>query len=183
MDTYNIDYEKICKPLELGLLLIPGSWSIYDARQICNTLRGNMNVISNEKNNDEITELMKKSETCLNHYKFGGWKSGGIWTGWWDEPTEGKWMSVSYSEPLNSKSFAPWHPGEPNGDTIENCACLHRFHFEEENTTASQWNDVDCNRKFCVACLIQTLPIFILRGIYLYHNNILSYRFGAFCLY
>ena len=163
MDTYNIEYEKICKPLELGLLLIPGSWSIYDARQMCKHLRGNMNVVLNEKDNDKITELMEKSEICLNHHI--GWKYGGIWTGWWDETSEGKWISVPYSDPLNSKSFAPWHPGEPNGDTIENCASLHRFHFEEENTTVSQWYDVNCNKKYCVTCLIQTLPIFILRGI------------------
>ena len=87
------------------------------------------------------------------------WGSGG------GETSEGKWISVPYSDPLNSKSFAPWHPGEPNGDTIENCASLHRFIFEEENTTVSQWYDVNCNKKYCVTCLIQTLPIFILRGI------------------
>ena len=60
MTTYNIDYEKICKPLEIGLILIPGFWSVYDSSRICKNLRGNMNVISNKKNNDEIADLMKK---------------------------------------------------------------------------------------------------------------------------
>ena len=117
-----------------------------------------MNVISNKKNNDEIAEMMKNSEMCST----GEDGVGGIWTGWWDEITEGKWISVPNSEPLNSYSFAPWHPGEPNGDTIENCASFHLTKYKD--ATVPEWNDIDCNRKFCVTCLIETLPMLILRG-------------------
>ena len=159
MVNYNTDYQKICKPSELGLVLVPGFWTVYEGSEICKNLRGNMNVISNKKNNDEIADLMKNSEMCLK----GADGFGGIWTGWWDEITEGKWISVPYSEPLNSKSFAPWQPGEPNGYTIENCASLH--FRKNKDIIVPEWNDIDCNRKFCVACLVKTLPVFNLRGI------------------
>ena len=86
MTTYNIEYEKICKPLEIGLILIPGFWSVYDSSRICKNLRGNMNVISNKENNDEIAEMMKNSEMC----SIGENGLGGIWTGWWDEITRGQ---------------------------------------------------------------------------------------------
>ena len=165
MTTYNIEYEKICKPLEIGLILIPGFWSVYDSGRICKNLRGNMNVISNKENHDEIAEMMKNSEMC----SIGENGLGGIWTGWWDEITEGKWISVPYSEPLKRESFAPWHPGEPNGDTIENCASLHLTKYKDG--TVPEWNDIDCNRKFCVACLIETLPVLILRG--------MSYKYAS----
>ena len=150
MVTYNADYQKICQPLELGVLLIPELKSIYDSNQICENLGGKINVISNKKSNDEIIELMKTSATCL--------KGGGIWTGWWDENSEGNWISIPYSNPLNSESFDLWAPGEPNGYTIENCAAITR-------SKVTEWADADCNTKYCVTCLIQTLPVFILRGV------------------
>ena len=150
MVSYNEDNKKICGPLQLGVVLVPELKTIYDSRQICNNLGGKINVISNKKNNDEVIELMKTSQVCL--------KGGGIWTGWWDEISEGNWTSIPYSKPLNIESFDPWQPGEPNGNTIENCAAI-------TTGSISEWADSDCNRKFCVTCLIQTLPVFILRGV------------------
>ena len=88
--------------------------------------------------------------------------TGKAWTGWWDEPKEGEMMSVTSSEPLSQQSFAPWNPGEPNGDIMENCGVL---------MNSGAWNDIDCagsgvNGKSCVACQIQTTPVFVMRGKY-----------------
>ena len=77
--------------------------------------------------------------------------------------TEGNWTSVPYSDPLKNESYAPWASGEPNGDTIENCATLHLTHIG--NSTLPLWNDIDCKRKYCTVCSIPTVPIFIIRGI------------------
>ena len=152
MVTYNVDYQKICEPLKLGVVLIPELKSIYDSNQICENLGGKMNVISNKETNAEVIELMKTSKICL--------KGGGIWTGWWDENFEGNWISISHSKPLNIESFDPWQPGEPNGNTIENCAAI-------TTGSVSEWADADCNTKYCATCLIQKLPVFIIRGMLL----------------
>ena len=79
-----------------------------------------------------------------------------IWTGWWDEPKEGEMVSVvNNSKLLKNQSFAPWGAGEPNGDTMENCGVLNQ---------RGGWNDLNCDKKSCVACQIPSTPVFVLRG-------------------
>ena len=51
--------------------------------------------------------------------------------------------------------YQPWSPGEPNGETIENCAVLRRN---------EQWNDLFCEALTCAICDMKAPPIFEMRG-------------------
>ena len=64
MIEYNIDYQKICNPPKLGLVLVPGLRNIYESSRLCKVIRGNLNVISSKNNNEKIGELLKSSATC-----------------------------------------------------------------------------------------------------------------------
>ena len=64
MEQYETEYKEICKPSALGLVLIPGGWNITIAKKLCKNFRGNMNVITDAKNNEDVIDLMKKSELC-----------------------------------------------------------------------------------------------------------------------
>ena len=64
MNEYNTDYQKICNPPKLGLVLVPGLRNIYESSRLCKVIRGNLNVISSKNNNEKIGELLKSSATC-----------------------------------------------------------------------------------------------------------------------
>ena len=64
MEEYETEYKDICKPSALGLVLIPGEWNVTIAKNLCKNFRGNMNVITDAKNNEDMINLMKKSELC-----------------------------------------------------------------------------------------------------------------------
>ena len=64
MDEYEADYEDICKPSALGLVLVPGNWNISVATNLCKNFRGEINVIKNAKNNAQVKELADKSDIC-----------------------------------------------------------------------------------------------------------------------
>jgi hypothetical protein len=81
-----------------------------------------------------------------------------FWAGWDDEKVEGSFASASTGEILNkSAGFWPFHPGEPNGDTMENCVVVWP-------STGGQWNDYLCSGKNCGFCHLQIRPRFKLRG-------------------
>ena len=64
MEEYETDYETICKPLALGLVMFPGHWNITQATNLCKNVRGEINVIRDAKNNEEMLSLMNKSDIC-----------------------------------------------------------------------------------------------------------------------
>ncbi len=79
-----------------------------------------------------------------------------FWAGWWDKPTEGTFSDVNTGNPLTETMFQPWYLGEPNGDTLENCAIV----WPERNS----WNDVECDRMFCGFCEFEKAPDLMIRG-------------------
>ena len=64
-----------------------------------------------------------------------------------------------------SKSLLLWSPGEPNGETLENCATLW--------VARGVWNDAPCDYPFYGSCFIEARPRMNLRGT---TNNLLHYR-------
>ena len=64
MRKFETTYSKICQPLNLGLILVPGAWNIRDAKTLCQNLGGNINVIKSEANNDEVAKATKSSRFC-----------------------------------------------------------------------------------------------------------------------
>ena len=124
MKEYEGTYEDICKSHELGQVLFPGYRNYTTALSLCQNVRGNLLQIETEDQQNIALDLMQNSSTCSNPSLYG---SEGAWIAWWDDNSEGKWVSaINSSELLENKPFQPWAPGEPNGETIENCAVLRR---------------------------------------------------------
>lgn len=65
MEEYNTDYKNICEPKTVGLVLMPGPWTVYESINICKVLRGEMNVISDEINHETLTQLINATSTCM----------------------------------------------------------------------------------------------------------------------
>ena len=57
---------------------------------------------------------------------------------------------------LTESMYQPWKVGEPNGDTLENCAAAW--------VARGKWNDHVCEREFCAFCELEEAPEFQLRG-------------------
>lgn len=56
--------------------------------------------------------------------------------------------------------FQPWYLGEPNGDTLENCAIVW--------TGKDAWNDQNCNEDFCGFCEFDRAPDLQIRGTFVF---------------
>ena len=66
MNEYETEYSKICIPSALGMVLIPGTWNITQSKKLCLSIRGDMNVISNAENSQEMEKILGTSTTCQN---------------------------------------------------------------------------------------------------------------------
>lgn len=78
------------------------------------------------------------------------------WAGWWDKPREGTFSDVNTGENLTETMFHPWYLGEPNGDTLENCAIVW--------PVRNSWNYESCNKQFCGYCEFEYSPDLLIRG-------------------
>ena len=117
-----VTYNDICKSQELGQKLFPGYRNYTTALALCQNVGGTMLQIETEAQQNSALELMKTSSTCSDTSDHGG---GRIWIALWDHNSEGEWISaINSSKSLMTNDFQPWEPGEPNGETIENCAAL-----------------------------------------------------------
>ena len=81
---------------------------------------------------------------------------GRYWAGWWDEPAEGNFSNVNTGKALSSQLHQPWYSGEPNGDTLENCAMVW--------PARNAWNDVRCDDEYCAFCELEAAPDIRIRG-------------------
>jgi hypothetical protein len=80
--------------------------------------------------------------------------SDGFWNGYWDEPHEGTFVDVNSGKAVGA--YQPWYFGEPNGDTIENCAMVW--------PARNAWNDLACSNKRCSFCYMSVAPYLNFRG-------------------
>ncbi len=82
--------------------------------------------------------------------------SGRYWAGWYDEPTEGQYEDADSGSPLTKQMFQAWYLGEPNGDTLENCAMVW--------IARNAWNDVSCSHQYCSFCEFEEAPDIQIQG-------------------
>ena len=126
-----VTYNDICKSQELGQKLFPGYRNYTTALALCQNVGGTMLQIETEAQQNSALELIKTSSTCSDTSEHGG---GRIWIALWDRNQEGEWISsINSSKLLESNDFQSWEPGEPNGETIENCAALKQTGILIEN--------------------------------------------------
>ena len=82
------------------------------------------------------------------------------WTGWTDEIEENEWAANQDSNPiyLKNQSFNPWLKGQPNGESMQNCASLY--------LDSKTWNDYYCSnsKENCAICNKPLSIRFTLRG-------------------
>ena len=117
-----VTYDDICKSQELGQVIFPGYRNYTTALALCQNVGGTLLQIETEAQQNLALELMKTSSTCSDISVYG---AESTWIAWWDHNQEGEWSSsINSSKLLETNDFQPWEPGEPNGETIENCAAL-----------------------------------------------------------
>ena len=111
-----VHYDDICKSQELGQVIFSGYRNFTTALTLCQNVYGNLIEIESKAHQQKSIEIMKTSSFC-----------DSTWIAWWDENDEGNWKSaINSSKYLSDSSFQSWAPGEPNGETLENCVSLHQ---------------------------------------------------------
>ena len=65
MEEYDTEYTNICEPKTVGLILMPGAWTVHESINICKVLRGEINVISDQTNQEKLMQLMNATNTCM----------------------------------------------------------------------------------------------------------------------
>ena len=119
-----VTYDEICKSQQLGQVIFPGYRNYTTALKLCQNVGGTLLQIETEAQQNVALELMKSSSICSDFSVSG---AEGTWIAWWDQNQEGEWISsINSSKLLDVNDFQTWEPGEPNGETIENCAVLKR---------------------------------------------------------
>ena len=116
MIEHEVHYDDICRSQELGQVIFSGDRNFTAALTLCQDVYGNLIEIESKAHQQKAIEIMKTSSFC-----------DSTWIAWWDENDEGIWKSaINSSKHLSGSSFQPWAPGEPNGETLENCAALDK---------------------------------------------------------
>ena len=124
MTVDEVTYDEICKSQQLGQVIFPGYRNYTTALTLCQNVGGTLLQIETETQQDLALELMKTSSICSD-FSISG--AEGTWIAWWDQNQEGEWISsINSSKSLDTNDFQTWEPGEPNGETIENCVVLKR---------------------------------------------------------
>ena len=114
MIEHEISYDEVCKRQEIGQVIFSGKRNFTTALTLCQNVDGNLFEIESKGQQQLAIDLINTSSFCR-----------ATWISWWDENDEGSWVSaINSSKHLSGNSFQSWAPGEPNGDTLENCALI-----------------------------------------------------------
>ena len=123
MVEYEATYDKICGGQELGQVIFPGLQNYTTALTLCKNVRGNLFQIESVAQQQKAVDLLTNSSICSKNPN-ETWNTG-TWIGWSDDDQEGNWVSaLNSSVSLGKEQFQPWGPGQPNGETKENCLTL-----------------------------------------------------------
>ncbi len=161
--------ENLCRPLEPGSVLFPEKRTFQQLHQLCRMMGGESTVVKSQEQQDQLLEgYFKHRSSCYEgELVLGGVISENqklqlstgdnipkMWVGWWDDLSEGEITNVNTGQPL--KGFAPWLPGSPNGDTLQNCMSVRAYY--------NMWGDDQCWRTYCGYCDLERSPQLQLRG-------------------
>ena len=92
MKNYSTKYPEICNPPVLGLVFFPGLMNNSRAVNLCKKFKGEINVVSDEKNKNDLVNFINNSTKC---FETSSGKNRLIWNGWSDEVDEGVFASIN----------------------------------------------------------------------------------------
>ena len=150
-----IKNTEVCQGAKSVDIPMPWCLGMNEAKSLCNKLGGRITVISDlgmqqgmfskhEQFLDSVGCKFLEDSVCL-------------WTGFTDEKVEGQYIDVNKEENLETLfDTSPMAPGEPNGDSEENCL------FVCENRPF--WYDVRCSSPLTSFCSIDKNPLIQIRG-------------------
>ena len=147
-------YSKVCAKARLGLTLVPGQRTHRQGNVVCQNFGGNMAILENHEASVEVMDKVGKSSVC-NAISFP------LWLAWNDKRIEGNFESLVKDKTVylqESRYYNRWLPGEPNGESIENCVKV---------SSQGLLVDGQCeDDKLCVLCYLPSIPNFQMRGMY-----------------
>ena len=187
MNESKVDFKEVCEPPKPQNLIFPGELrTMWENVQLCQRMRGSISVIRNEstqsmmivqfENYQHQMGIHSESEFRTKYRMIEGHVEPlkqianesitlhclavGFWAGWTDELTEGRYIDPNTGEEMyeTTGGFHPFHPGEPNGGSLENCIQV----WPHKNS----WNDYRCGYRAASFCNIEGRPRFKIRGLH-----------------
>ena len=140
---------------------LPWCLGFSESKLMCEKYQGTIIVITSPEIQktlfDRLSEIANHSVEC-DYLR--------IWTGFSDTAVEGHFVSVYDGTWLNSLvNFEPFIIGQPNGDTIENCALADLAVYNKKpSLNAKTWYDTPCEWAVHTFCKIHKNPTFKIRG-------------------
>ena len=145
-------YSDVCAKARLGLTLVPGHRTHRQGKVVCQNFGGNMAVLESQNAASKVMDKINKSHVC-NSMSFP------LWLAWNDQRQEGNYETLINNEMVQlqgSEYYGNWLPGQPNGETVENCVKV---------SDDGLFLDGNCeNNKLCVLCYVPSIPNFQMRG-------------------
>ena len=145
---------EICSGGNPMNVLLPWCLGMKEAKYLCDKYRGKMTMIRSSELQKELFSRLDgiTNIECLSKERVY------IWTGFSDEASEGKFISIIDGRPLNG--INPFSPSQPNGDSEENCA-----RAEKDYPFEVSWSDSFCDRPLVSFCGLKKNPMLQIRGI------------------
>jgi hypothetical protein len=147
LQHYKIKY--ICKPISPGNLVFLAQRNFVDHNAVCYRLRGRPTKVR------DIDTQVALSKESLQHLNCAD-NAGMYWSGWSDSEDEGNMTYAVTGEYIGPIDFQPWYPGEPDGESLQNCVGV--------SARTNTWADVSCSKKMCGFCDMESLPALTFRG-------------------
>ena len=145
---------EVCISPRPGHVLYPELRLLHDFIKFCPRFNGHLSVIRDAETQRDMTAKAFAIKAC--QVRDGA--STRYWNGWWDVHEEGVWIDVNNGSKLTDSNFAPWAPGQPNGDSVESCGMVFG--------ARDSWNDVRCDiTEYCGFCELDQAPDLNIRGL------------------
>ena len=143
-------YSDVCAKARLGLTLVPGTRAHRQGKVVCQNFGGNMAVLENQEEFNEVFEKVDNSSVCKS-------MSSPIWLAWTDKKQENTFEAEIKNKriELGPGFYNTWKPGQPNGETVENCLKISKKGLVDGNCEKDQK---------CVLCYLPSIPSFEMRG-------------------
>lgn len=142
--TFDVDLESLCfNRMASDIQLLP-SMNFMESTYVCEGLGGglyNPNTYEKTREIVETTRQLPDSECHL------------FWSGVWDVPKEGVWMSHRNGSVMSGLS---WAPDEPNGLHFENCGALDPEGYADDDCQAKRFLKLIHYTMIMIFILVQT---------------------------